>query len=170
MSHEIAHAYENMIMKDYKTYFESSYNVEIFSILFNRIFMNYLIDNNYFSFEEKNLLINNFEVNYYNFIFQSYFITEIIKSNNYKLYDYELIINIPTKQLSCDLTNHNYALGSIISLYLLNTWRKSDTSFINNLPKIIKDIRYMSLEELLNNFDNKNIFKEEINRIKSKLY
>ena len=170
MSHEIAHAYENMIMKDFKTYFERGYNTEIFSLLFNRIFMNYLIDNNCFSIEEKNLLINNFEYNYYNFIFQSYFITEMIKSSKYIVDDYELIINIPANQIVCDLTNHNYALGSIISLYLLNKWRKSDTIFINNLPNQIKDIRHMNLSELLNNFDDKKIFNEEINRIKSKLY
>ena len=165
MSHEIAHAYENFVMKDIKSYFDIGYNVEIFSILFNRIFIEYIFNHNILNQEEKELLINSFEANYYNFLLQSLFITEIIKSKKYCLYDYDIFMKSKKYSVKCRLTDHNYAIGNIVSLNLLNDWRNNDQLFINRLPELIKNIRNMKLNELINNFDNQEMVVSEIKHL-----
>ncbi len=169
MSHEIAHAYENYVMKDIKSYFDISYNTEIFSILFNRIFMEFIIENKILDIEEERIMVNNFEANYYNFLMQALFITEIIYSKNYSFFDYDILLKSKKYAINCSLTDHNYALGSLISLQLLNDWRNNDTLFIKELPELIKYIRSLNLDELVNNFNNKEIVTSELKRlIKSK--
>ena len=165
MSHEIAHAYENRIMCNDKSYFESIYNSEILSILFNRIFKEFIINKKLLNEEEMNLINMKFEANYYNFLLQAIFITEIVLTGKYKIMDYDLNMKIKNISINCNLTDHNYAIGSIISLNLLNEWRKNDRLFIQRLPDTIKEIRNMSLSELLKNFDNENVFEDEVKRL-----
>ena len=165
MSHEIAHAYENRLLCDRKSYFESTYSAEITSILFNRIFFEFIKESNVLDQCNIDNLINKFEVNYYNFLLQSLFITEVVNSNKYNIYDYEINMVAKNVRINCNLTDHNYAIGSIISLKLLNEWRNNDHLFIKELPELVKSIRSAKLDELINNFDDKKAVSEEIKRL-----
>ena len=165
MSHEIAHAYENRIMCNYKSYFESTYNSEILSILFNRIFKEFISNKGILTNEDMNSLNIKFEANYYNFLLQALFITEIVATGRYKIFDYDLNMQIKNITINCNLTDHNYAIGSVISLILLNEWRKNDRLFISKLPETIKEIRNMNLGELLKLFDRETMVEDEIKRL-----
>jgi hypothetical protein len=131
--------------------------------------MEFIIENKVLDSEEERIMINNFEANYYNFLMQALFITEIINSKKYSFFDYDIILKSKKYVIDCSLTDHNYALGSLISLQLLNDWRNNDTLFIKELPELIKYIRSLNLDELVNNFNNKEIVTNELKRlIKSK--
>ena len=149
LSHEIAHAYENKVLSKYNRTFDAPYNIELLSITFNRIFIEYLYLIEKINDDEYNILLNNFEDNYYNFLRISLFISDGICSNQYKISDYDISIFLESDIINRSLTDYNYAIGRIGSFYLFNEWQKSDTRFIKEIPNIIDDIYHMDINSLI---------------------
>ena len=162
LSHEIAHAYENRVLSKYNRNFDAPYNIELLSITFNRIFIEYLYLLDKINDNEYNILLNNFDDNYYNFLRISLFISDSINSNCYKISDYDISIFRETDIINCSLSDYNYALGRVGSFYLYNEWLKNDTRFIKEIPSIIEDIYYMNIPSLIKycNSDTRVIYNE----------
>lgn len=157
LSHEIAHALENKILSKYKRCFDSAYNAEILSITFNRIFIEYLYQNNRINYEKYIILLNNFETNYFNFIRLSLFISDSIYSGYYNINDYDISIFCESDIVNLSLTDYNYAIGRIWAFKLFSEWEKNDTKFIKEIPRIVEYIYHAKLKELINNVDNSDL-------------
>ena len=164
LSHEIAHAFENKILRKKRKYFDASYNTKIVSITFNRIFMEYLFQNNALSSDEFQIIKNNFEVNYFNFLEWSFLISEAIKYNAFDINDYDINLYIKNHPTTRSLTDYNYSLGSICSFKLFEKWQQNDVDFLNDLPDILRDIDKMSLVKLVNTFNNEKIITQELEK------
>lgn len=168
LSHEIAHALENRVLKKRKQYFDSPYINEIMSITFNRIFIEYLKENNVLSGNEINTLKNNIEINCHRYIEWSFIITEAVKHGNFFIDDYDIVLYIDKLRSKRSLTDHNYGLGSVFSLSLLNMWRKGDRAFINDIPNMLFFLSKMNLKELIELFDKYDNVEKELDKILSK--
>ena len=165
LSHEIAHALENKVLKSRKQYFDSPYVNEIFSITFNRIFLEYLKENNILLNNEINIIKNNVEVNCYRYIEWSFIITEAVKRGNFFVDDYDIVLYIDKLRNKRSLTDHNYALGSLFSLSLLDMWRKGDRAFINDIPNMMFFLNKMNLKELIELFSKYGSVEKELDKI-----
>ena len=165
LSHEMAHVLENKLLSKYKRSFDSPYNVEILSITFNRIFIEYLYQNNKINKEEYTILLNNFEVNYFNFIRLALFISDSINSGYYDINDYDISIYCEEDIVNRSLTDYNYAIGRIAAFKLFNDYLKSDTIFINSIPKLVDNIYHMDISEIIKTFGNKEtIINKELSK------
>ena len=162
--HEFGHAYENKILSNYRKYFDLSYSSEIISIIFNRIFIEYLFINEAITKEEYLKLLANFELCYYQFVHTSLFITNSIKSGYYKIGDFDISIFCDDDIVNHSFTDYNYAIGRIICFKLFNDWEKNDLDFIKQLPKLIVDINSMDIVGLIKNYGNTNLIKNEFTK------
>ena len=166
ISHEIAHALENKLLSKYKRCFDSPYNVEILSITFNRMFIEYLYQNNRIKSNEYLTLLNNFETNYFSFIRLSLFISDSIYSGYYSINDYDISIYCEEDIINRSLTDYNYAIGRICAFKLFDEWQKNDYSFIKNIPNLVSSIYHMSISDIINNFgNNSELINNELNKI-----
>lgn len=154
LSHEMAHVLENNLLSKYRRCFDSPYNVEILSITFNRMFIEYLFQNNKITKAEYNILLNNFELNYYSFTRLSLFISDSINFRDYSINDYDISVFCEDEVISRSLTDYNYAIGRIASLKLFDEWKKDDYLFIKNIPNLVDDIYHLSIKDIVNIFGN----------------
>ena len=165
LSHEMAHVLENNLLSKYKRCFDSPYNVEILSITFNRMFIEYLFQNNKITKEEYNILLNNFEFNYYAFTRLSLFISDSIDFRDYSINDYDIAIFCEDEVINRSLTDYNYAIGRVAALKLFDEWEKDDFLFIRNIPNLVDDIYHLSIKELVNVFgNNEEILDNELSK------
>lgn len=168
LSHEIAHALENKILKTRRQYFDAPYTTEIMSITFNRIFLEYLKENDALSKQEVDIIKNNFEINCHRFIQWSFLITEAVKEGKFTISDYNINILLEGFNNTRSLTDHNYALGSVFSVSLLDMWRKGDRAFISDIPSMLFYLNKMSIQELINFFNKYDCFDKELSKTLSK--
>ena len=166
LSHEIAHAYENKVLSKYKRYFESPYNVEILSITFNRIFIEYLHENGKISYNDYVSILSDFETNYYYFIKSSLFISDSIIEGYYDIKDYDISIYHEENIINKSLTDYNYAIGRICAFKLLDDWQKDDILFIRNIPNLINEIYHMNISDIVKSYgNNSEIINNELNKV-----
>ena len=160
--HEIAHAFENRILKEKKKIFDTCITSEIISITFARIFIEYLNKNNVLKDNEINIIKHNLEINYLNFIKWSFLITESIKYNAFDINNYDINLYIKSNATTRSLTDHNYSLGYIASFSNLDKWKNDDTSFLKDLPDMIHVIDNMDLAEVIDFYDNMDLIKNNL--------
>ena len=169
LSHEMAHAYENSVLSKYQRCFELPFNSEILAITFNRIFIEYLYQNNKINHEVYLKLLSDFEINYYNFLKVSLYISNSIESGLYNIRDYNISIFRESNVENFSLADYNYAIGRICSFKLFDDWLKSDRIFINKLPQLIDDLYHMNIFELVYIYgDNNDIMHKELSKNFSK--
>ena len=170
LSHEIAHAYENTILKNRKKYFDSNYNVEIMSITFNRIFIEFLYQKGSITKEEKICLLNNFELNYNNFTDWSLFISAAMMTKHFDIFDYDISIFTDEKVINRSLTDYNYAIGRIVSFHLFDEWKKNDRDFIKSIPDMTEHIRNLKIRDLVNKYGDLSVANRELAKTFVKRY
>ena len=161
LSHEIAHALENKLLAKHKRCFDSPFNSEILSITFNRMFIEYLYQNNIISKEEYLIILGNFEAIYFCFIRSAIFMSDNINMGNYIINDYDINIFIDEKIDNRSLTEYNYAIGRIGAFKLFDEWLKNDSLFIKNIPTLVDDLHHCGIKELLDNYDNNGLIIEK---------
>ena len=154
LSHEIAHALENKLLSKYKRCFGSPYNIEMLSITFNRMFIEYLYQNNAITKEELFVLLSNFESNYLGFMKVSALISNSIFYGDYVINDYDISIFCEGDIINLSLTDLNYAIGRIAAFKLFDEWKKSDITFIKSIPNLVDDIYHMSIKDIIKTFGN----------------
>ena len=165
IAHEIGHAFEFRVLSGHKEYLLPRYSGEIISSLFDRIFNEFIIKSNMLSDEEIKLFRYYYEANSHDYLMIASHITDIMQEGKYKLFEYEIYEKIHRGMIAWSLNSHNYAIGNIAAINLVDEWRKKDRLFINKLPEIIKEINNMSLSEIINHFDNEEVFNSEIKRL-----
>lgn len=162
--HEIAHALENKTLKTRKKHFDMPYVSETMSITFSRIFLEYLKENNVLSSNDLNCIKINFEINCHRFIEWSFLMTEAVREGNFTISDYNINILLDGVKATRSLTDHNYSLGSVFSVSLLNMWRKNEKAFISDIPSMLYYLNQMDLKDLINFFDKHDSFEKELSR------
>ena len=167
--HEMGHAIHHSIMKSMKQYYPTPID-EVISICFERIFYNFLLENNMIdsiNFEK----ITHTSFNTYN-SFMSYAksMMEDINNPNYSINLFEdnisIIDNDDGSRLDYDLSYNNYAFANIASAKLFMQYLSDDKYFIKELPNIINDIIHMPMRELINSYGDIPSYTKYLENIK----
>ena len=154
--HEIGHAYVNKILKDRKIYNPNSLYKEIIPITFERIFIDYLKENNLINLGDLKRLIINEET--MRLVELSYTLKtcDVLKNDEYQLINNDIFkINDIKEIYSFDY--HYYAIANIVSIYLLNIYKQDKEKFINNLPSIINEISAITLKSVFSKYFDYNL-------------
>ena len=168
IAHEIGHAFEFRVLNGHKEHLLPRYGGEIISSLFDRIFNEFIIKSNSLTDEEIKIFRYYYEANNHDYLLIASHITDVMKQNEYKMFEYDIYEKVKRGMIAWSLDSHNYAIGNIAAINLIDEWRKEDRLFINKLPNIIKDIYNMKLNEIIEYFDNDEIFEDEIKKVLTK--
>ena len=139
--HEFGHVYDltffNKDVNSYNNYFYKSFYGEVCSKLFERLFFNFMINNNILKDEAKVLLFETEDDNYF-YIFKCYITSllndDLIISDQYidlssdeiynetkKYFDYKVISYLDGKEPFNLQYDYTYAYGDIISMFLFDS-------------------------------------------------
>ncbi len=165
LSHELGHAYNNRVMCNRDEDFLPTYSQEIISLLFQRIFKEFINHDNKLSEKNKHDFNIWFESILMDKILLASYVTDVVKSGEYYIFDREIYKKYEWGKTRCEMDIHNYAIGNIVSMNLLNEWRKEDSYFIKHLPELIQFIFSLELDKLINQYDNEEAFTKEIKRL-----
>lgn len=166
--HEMGHAYVNHILKEKANYCEYKIFIEIIPFLFERLFHQFLYENNFISKDEYERIVLNFEANCRSQLKLGIMSSQIIESGKYTLTGLKVIPEIDwnkDKQLESILKNIDidctpwlslkwvyYILGNIASRKLFSEFQKDKTVFVSNLPQLVKTLSTLNLDEILEKF------------------
>ena len=160
--HEIGHAYVNFVLR--KNRKVNGNFSEIIPFLFERLFNQFLYDNNLLSDDEIKRCFLNHEANIKNWIVMGIRTSQVIESKKYTLDGFKVIPNAnwsennvfriiaPDINLTPWLTLYNgryYVVANMASCKLAMDYQFDKTRFISSLPELIKTISNLSLEDLL---------------------
>ena len=141
LTHETGHMFDmkyfNKDIKSYNNYFYKSFYNEVCSKLFERLFFNFMINNDILKEEAKVLLFNTIDDNYW-FVFGCYMMSclsdDLIISDEYtelspeeiynnvkKYFDYEVVSFLEEKEPFNLQDDFSYAFGDIISMFLFDS-------------------------------------------------
>ena len=144
LTHETGHMFDmkyfNKDIKSYNNYFYKSFYNEVCSKLFERLFFNFMINNDILKEEAKVLLFNTIDDNYW-FVFGCYMMSclsdDLIISDEYselspeeiynnvkKYFDYEVVSFLEEKEPFNLQDDFSYAFGDIISMFLFDSINK----------------------------------------------
>ena len=186
--HESGHVYDLLNFSDdiksFNIYFYTTFYNEVVSKMFEKLFIQYLIDKNILLNETINLLECNI-IDNYDFLVGSYvyslFDDDTILSRRFKNMSPEQVFNLIGKKFSCeddikdflsdfDISNFyepfNYAYGDIISMFLAEI--VSEDGFNNEIFKEFMSLRGKPFD--VKYFDNNNFNPDKYNKLLKKQY
>ncbi|MBQ8891628.1 MAG: hypothetical protein IJ068_02055 [Bacilli bacterium] len=170
--HEMGHAYVNNILKDKKIYNPNTLYKEIIPITFERLFIDYLKENDLLSFKDMKRLIINEETMRTAELSYAFKTCDIIKNHSYKLTRNDIVLDEKEEGYSFDF--HYYAIANIVSINLLDLYKKDRIKFINNMPNIVNEISSITLQslnkyydfDLISNYLENNLASQKVRKIK----
>lgn len=154
--HEMGHAFYNNVLKKMISYYPTPIE-EIISICFERIFMDYLKDNNLITEENYKKLIESSFSKYDYFVkyekrVMSLFDDPDNKCSCNKDDMMEITFDTKTGKETYNLNHNHYAFGSIASAKLFMQYLDDKDYFVKHLKDIIHSIYQMSFEQLLDEY------------------
>ena len=156
--HEMGHAYVNNILKDKKIYNPNSLYKEIIPITFERIFIDYLKENNLIDLGNLKSLVINEETMRLMEVTYAFKTSDIIKNHSYNLKQNDFILDEKGEVYSFEF--YYYVIANIVSIYLLNLYKQDKEKFINNLPGIVNEISDISLQNLFGKYFDYNLINK----------
>ena len=164
----MVHAYVNHILKERANYCEYNIFIEVIPLLFERLFHQFLYENNFVSKDEYERIVLNFEANCRSQLKLGIISSEIIESGKYNLRglkvtpkidcerDEELETILSGIDIDCtpwlSLKWTYYILGNIVSRKLFSEYQNDKNEFILNLPELVKSFSSLNLDEMIDKY------------------
>ena len=182
LAHEIGHCYQFYLQKSQKKYSSLDPYCEITSILFEKLFIIYLKNNNII----KNNLVLELEdhITFLNNVSISKVLCELLIDkkisfvNPYNL-SYSCNVNmdeikkeiidncgyVPPINFNMELTEFHYSIGNIISMYYINKLKNNFDIEWKNYKDFICTVNYLTMDEVINKYFDINLIEENIKEL-----
>lgn len=166
--HEMGHAYVNHILKGKSIYLEEKIFSETIPFLFERLFHQFLYENNFITKDEYERMVLNFKANCKSKLKLGVMSSQIIESGKYSLHGIKVIpesgwnsnnqfetisTNIEidcTPWLSLKWTD--YIIADIASYKLFCEYQKDKNQFISELPRLVKNLSNLNIDEMIEKY------------------
>ena len=167
--HEMGHAVHNNVSKSMKQYYSTPIE-EIISICFERIFYNFLLENNMIdSINFKKITQTSFST-YYS-------LTNYAKNMMEGINNFDCCINMFEDNISIhsnddgtglvySISNNNFAFANIASAKLFMQYLNDEKYFIIQLSNIINEINQLPMDQLINKYGDILSYKEYLKKTK----
>ena len=157
IAHEMGHAFTyNTLANARKDTFSRNVENEIISILFERMFYDFLLENGKANPIVIKMMIRNLETLLLGITKRSKNNLDLIDIPEFKP-EFEGVVLKYTKEhktISEDLTIQNYVIGNIASAKLFTEYKEDREYFIKHLKDMIKSIHEMSFEEVITEYSD----------------
>ncbi len=168
LAHEMGHAIVNYVLARDPGYLcINSLKDEIFSILFEKIFLDFIFQNCKVSKKVIKKQLAYCELSYIDHIGECYGAVDAIKNSfgNCKYDDTTIAYTENGKRNRVSTQNNTHAIGNILSAKLLSENESDHQYFVKHLNDLIKDIDQMSVEDVLHQYKDLNAFENRLDRI-----
>lgn len=157
--HEMGHAVVNNNSCGNKSnLFDVGIESEVFSLCFERIFMDFLLERGKVEYNLVRRMQQNFETEFYKITLWAKYVNDIFddKYTSYSINNGSLEVSFSNENGSfCrDLRDNNYAIGNATSAILLCQYKKDKKYFISHISEIVNEIKTMSFEKIISEYSN----------------
>lgn len=168
LAHEMGHAYVNYVLaRDPRYLCIASLKDEIFSILFEKIFLDFIFQNCNVSKTVIKKQLVCCELSYIDHIGECYGAVDAIKNSfgNCKYDDMTIAYTENGKRNRVNTQLNTHAIGNILSAKLLSENESDHQYFVKHLNDIIKEIDQMSIEDVLHQYKDLGSLENRLDRI-----
>ena len=149
--HEMGHAYYySLIADENASFFARDLNSEIVSILFERLYLDFL--RRYTNNEElAKILIKNYETHLFTLTKEAKGVLEVFDKpkSDFKLTGAKLTFNVKGKEQKTDLYGQTYAIGNLGATRLFHDYKHEPDLFLRYFSDFIKSIKIMDFQSVL---------------------
>ena len=157
IAHEMGHAFTyNTLANARKDTFAKNIENEIFSILFERMFFDFLLENGKSNPVVVKMMIRNLETLLLAITKRCKYVLDLIDTPDYDPRIEGLSLKYIQDNIvkSEDISKQNYAIGNIASAKLFTEYKKDREYFIRHLKDLVKRTHNMSFEEVITEYSD----------------